>query len=147
MKALFSHTEGSIVVMQMIPGFSLYRGLYEFSAFSGNENGTGGMKWANLSDPVNGMRTILIIMVIEWAILLPLAFYLDQVSLLGGGLRKRLLILLKCFKKRAASLRMYSFGRIGSKVIVEMENPDATQEVSYILPCVFLKDTDTYSSL
>ncbi|KAF7072091.1 hypothetical protein CFC21_112353 [Triticum aestivum] len=125
-----SFPNGWIVVMEIIPGFSLYRGLYELGqyAFTGTAMGTDGMTWSSLSDPVNGMRTVLIIMVVEWAILLPLAFYLDQVSLLGGGLRKRLLILLKCFKKRAASFRLYSFGRLGSKVIVEMENPDATQE-------------------
>ncbi|KAM0906099.1 hypothetical protein ACQ4PT_017043 [Festuca glaucescens] len=122
--------KGWIVVMEIIPGFSLYRGLYEFGqyAFSGTAMGTDGMKWANLSDSENGMRTVLIIMVVEWAILLPLAFYLDQVSSLGGGLQKRLLSSLKCFKKRAVSFRRHSFGRIGSKVILEMENPDATQE-------------------
>lgn len=122
--------KGWIVVMEIIPGFSLYRGLYEFGqyAFSGTAMGTDGMKWTNLGDPVNGMRTVLIIMVIEWAILLPLAFYLDQVSSLGGGLRKRLLISLTCFKKRAASFRRYSFGRLGPKVVVEMENSDTTQE-------------------
>jgi ABC-type Na+ transport system ATPase subunit NatA len=122
--------KGWIVVLEIIPGFSLYRGLYEFGqyAFSGTAMGTDGMKWANLSDSENGMRTVLIIMVVEWAILLPLAFYLDQVSSLGGGLRKRFLSSLKCFKKRAVSFRRHSFGRIGSKVILEMENPDATQE-------------------
>jgi hypothetical protein len=123
--------------MEIIPGFSLYRGLYEFGsyAFSGTTMGTNGMKWANLSDSENGMRTVLIIMVVEWAILLPLAFYLDQVSSLGGGLRKRFLSSLKCFKKRAVSFRRHSFGRIGSKVILEMENPDATQEVGQSLAC------------
>jgi hypothetical protein len=115
--------------MEIIPGFSLYRGLYEFSVFSGNAMGTNGMKWDNLSDPVNGMHTILIIMVVEWAILLPLAFYWDQVSLSIGELQKRFLISLKCFEKRAASFRMYSFGRLGSKVMIEMDNPDTTQEV------------------
>ncbi|PNT68061.1 hypothetical protein BRADI_3g35390v3 [Brachypodium distachyon] len=122
--------KGWIVVMELIPGFSLFRGLYELGqySFSGNAMGTNGMKWSNLSDPVNGMRTVLIIMVVEWAILLPLAFYLDQVSLSGGGYRKRFLLFLKCFKKRAVSFRRHSFGRIGSKVVVEMENPDSTQE-------------------
>ncbi|KAM0829646.1 hypothetical protein ACQ4PT_066761 [Festuca glaucescens] len=118
-----------IVVMEIIPRFSLYRGLYESSVFSGNAAGISGMKWANLSDTVNGMRTVLIIMVVEWAILLPLAFYWDEVSLLGGGVRKTFLIsLMKCFEKKDVSFRRNSFG-IGSKVIVEMENPDTTQEV------------------
>ncbi|CAM0910277.1 unnamed protein product [Alopecurus aequalis] len=122
-----SFPKGWIVVIEIIPGFSLYRGLFELSAFSENATGTQGMKWANLSDPVNGMRTVLIIMVVEWAILLPLAFYWDQVSVLGGGLRKRFLIFFKCFEKRAVSFRSYSFGLV-PKVIVEMENPDTTQE-------------------
>jgi hypothetical protein len=129
---VFPYKGGWIVVLEIIPGFSLYRGLYEFGqyAFSGTAMGTSGMKWANLSDSMNGMRTVLIIMVVEWAILLPLAFYLEQVSSLGGGLWKRLLTFLKCFKKRAVSFRRHSFGRRVSKVILEMENPGATQEVS-----------------
>ena len=121
--------------MEIIPGFSLFRGLYEFGhyAFSGAAMGTNGMKWANLSDPVNGMRTVLIIMVVEWAILLPLAFYWDQVLSLGGGLRKILLTFLNCSKKRAVSFQMHSFARIGPKVTLEMDNPGATQEVGQSL--------------
>ncbi|CAM0951101.1 unnamed protein product [Alopecurus aequalis] len=122
-----SFPRGWILAMEIIPGFSLYRGLYEFSVFSENATGTHGMKWANLSDPVNGIRKVLIIMVVEWAILLPLAFYWDQVSLLRSTLRKRFLISLQCFEKRAVSFRRYSSG-LGPKVIVEMENPDTTQE-------------------
>uniref|UniRef100_K3YG46 ABC transporter domain-containing protein n=1 Tax=Setaria italica TaxID=4555 RepID=K3YG46_SETIT len=121
--------KGWIVVMEIIPGFSLYRGLYEFGqyAFSGNSMGTKGMEWSNLDDSVNGMRGVLIIMVVEWVVLLPLAFYVDQVSSLGGGFPKNSFSL-KCFKKRAASLRRFSFRRQGSKVVVEMDNPDSSQE-------------------
>ncbi|XP_066327202.1 ABC transporter A family member 7-like isoform X2 [Miscanthus floridulus] len=122
--------KGWIVVMEIIPGFSLFRGLYEFGQYAsaGNSMGTTGMKWSNLDDSLNGMRGVLIIMVVEWAILLPLAFYADQVSSLGGGFRKNPFFFLSCFKKRALSLRRYSLGRQGSKVVVEMDNPDAVQE-------------------
>jgi len=125
-----SFPKGWIIVMEIIPGFSLYRGLYEFAeyAFSGHAMDTDGMKWDNLDDAENGMRSVLIIMVVEWVILLLLAFYIDQVSSIGGGARKSPLFFLKCFKKRTLSLRRYSFGQQGSKVIVEMDNPDATQE-------------------
>jgi hypothetical protein len=92
-----------MVIIEIFPGFSLYRGLYEFGAFSANTMGTSGMKWANLSDPLNRMRTVLIIMGVEWVILLLVAFYLDQILFLGGRLRKRFLIFLKCFKKRVVS--------------------------------------------
>nr|CAB3480862.1 unnamed protein product [Digitaria exilis] len=122
--------EGWILVMEIIPGFSLYRGLYEFGqyAFAGNAMGTDGMKWTDLDDPLNGMRSVLIIMVVEWAILLPLAFYVDQVLSVGGGFHRNPLFFLKYFKKRAQSLRRYSFGRQGSRVVVEMDNPDTVQE-------------------
>lgn len=142
MHCLFIIKEGWIVVMEIIPGFSLFRGLYELGqySFSGNAMGANGMKWTNLNDPANGMRDVLIIMVVEWAILLPLAFYLDQVSSLGGGAQQNPLFL-KCFQKRARSLRRYSFRRQGSKVVVEMENPDAAQEVSYSFACFSIINT------
>ncbi|XP_066327203.1 ABC transporter A family member 7-like isoform X3 [Miscanthus floridulus] len=128
--------KGWIVVMEIIPGFSLFRGLYEFGQYAsaGNSMGTTGMKWSNLDDSLNGMRGVLIIMVVEWAILLPLAFYADQVSSLGGGFRKNPFFFLSCFKKRALSLRRYSLGRQGSKVVVEMDNPDAVQEMIGLIP-------------
>ena len=133
--SLFMYKEGWIVLMEIIPGFSLFRGLYEFGQYAsaGNSMGTTGMKWSNLDDSLNGMRGVLIIMVVEWAILLPLAFYVDQVSSLGGGFRKNSFFFLSCFKRRALSLRRYSFRRQESKVVVEMDNPDAVQEVSYSL--------------
>ncbi|KAL6660902.1 hypothetical protein ACP70R_000286 [Stipagrostis hirtigluma subsp. patula] len=125
-----SFPKGWIIVMEIIPGFSLYRGLYEFGQYASAANAMGinGMKWADLDDPFHGMRNVLIIMTVEWAILLPLAFYMHQVSSLGGGARQNPWFILRCFKKRALSLRRRSFGRQGSKVVVEMENPDAAQE-------------------
>ncbi|CAD6265543.1 unnamed protein product [Miscanthus lutarioriparius] len=126
----FVEDTGFPIVMEIIPGFSLFRGLYEFGQYAsaGNSMGTTGMKWSNLDDSLNGMRGVFIIMVVEWAILLPLAFYVDQVSSLGGGFKKNPFFFPSCFKKRALSLRRYSFGRQGSKVVVEMDNPDAVQE-------------------
>ncbi|KAL6660836.1 hypothetical protein ACP70R_000220 [Stipagrostis hirtigluma subsp. patula] len=125
-----SFPKGWITVMEIIPGFSLYRGLYEFGQYASAANAMGinGMKWADLDDPFHGMRNVLIIMTLEWAILFPLAFYMHQVSSLGSGARQNSLFILRCFKKPALSLRRHSFGRQGSKVVVEMENPDAAQE-------------------
>ncbi|KAM0864978.1 hypothetical protein ACQ4PT_043551 [Festuca glaucescens] len=73
---------GWVLVMEIVLGFSLYRGLYELGqyAFAGSATGSSGMMWGNLKDPVNGMCDILIIMTVEWALLLELAFYLDQMS-------------------------------------------------------------------
>ncbi|WOL00337.1 ABC transporter A family member 7-like [Canna indica] len=125
-----SFPRGWIIVMELIPGFSLYRGLYEFSqyAFSGNYMGTSGMRWKDLGDSENGMKDVLIIMFLESLLLFPIAFYLDQV--VGGGIRKDRLFFLNYFRKKSSSLsrRRPSFQRQGSRVFVEMEKPDVSQE-------------------
>ncbi|XP_072979542.1 ABC transporter A family member 7-like [Typha angustifolia] len=122
---------GWIIVMQIVPGFSLYRGLYEFAqyAFIGNYMGTSGMRWGDLNEHADGMKDVLIIMVVEWLVLLPVAYYLDQASLLGGGVRKDPLFFLRYFqKKRSVSFRKPSLKRQGSKVFVDVEKPDVSQE-------------------
>ncbi|KAK9114191.1 hypothetical protein Syun_020988 [Stephania yunnanensis] len=120
-----------IIVMEMFPGFSLYRGLYEFSqyAFTGNLVGTDGMRWKDLSDSANGMKEVLIIMSIEWLIVLPVAYYVDQVMSLGSGVRKRPLFFLQNFKQsRLPFFQRKSFRRRDSKVFVQMEKLDVSQE-------------------
>lgn len=74
-------------MLELYPGFSLYRGLYEFSqyAFTGNAMGTHGMRWGDLSDSKNGMRQVLIIIFVEWLVVLFVAYYVDQVSSSGSG--------------------------------------------------------------
>ncbi|CAF2152411.1 unnamed protein product [Brassica rapa] len=69
-----SFPEEWIVALELYPGFSLYRGLYEFSQYASRGNG---MKWQDLSD--SGMGEVLCIMSIEWFLALIIAFYIDQV--------------------------------------------------------------------
>lgn len=121
--------------MEIVPGFSLYRGLYELAqyAFTGNFMGTNGMQWEDLKDNQNGMKDVLIIMTVEWLVLLLVAFYLDQVSSFSGGIRKKYLFFLQRFQKeRSMSSRRPSLRRDTSKVSVEMERPDVAQEVSLL---------------
>jgi hypothetical protein len=120
--------------MEIVPGFSLYRGLYELGqyAFSGSSIGTTGMTWRSLKDPLNGMRDVMIVMSVEWAVLLILAFYLDQTSLLGGGVRKNPFFCFRCLQKKCAtSLHEPSFVQQDSKVILDMEKSDVALEVGY----------------
>ncbi|KAM0898330.1 hypothetical protein ACQ4PT_022002 [Festuca glaucescens] len=121
---------GWVLVMEIVLGFSLYRGLYELGqyAFSGSATGSSGMMWGNLKDPVNGMCDILIIMTVEWALLLELAFYLDQMSSVGGSVRNPLLLFRSSQKKHAPSLHKSSSAQQDSKVIVNMEKEDVAQE-------------------
>lgn len=120
---------GWIIVMELYPGFSLYRGLYEFSqySFTGNYIGSDGMLWKNLKDGNNGMTEILIIMFVEWLLVLFFAYYTDQIMSSG----KSPLFFLRNFQNRhSSSFRRPSLRRQGSKVYIEMEKPDVVHEVS-----------------
>ncbi|XP_048138720.1 ABC transporter A family member 7-like isoform X2 [Rhodamnia argentea] len=124
-----SFPRGWIIVMELYPGFSLYRGLYEFAqySFTGNYTGTHGMHWGDLSDSENEMKEVLIIMVVEWLVVLSVAYYIDQVTSSGSG--KSPLFLFESFrKKHPSSFERPSLRRQGSKVLVQMEKPDISQE-------------------
>ena len=117
--------------MEFYPGFALYRGMYEFaqSSFNGNTWGTHGMRWGDLSDSTNGMKEVLIIMLVEWILVLFVAYYIDQVLSSGSG--KSSLFFLKGFQKKPpSSFRKPSIQRQGSKVFVQMDKPDVAQEVN-----------------
>ncbi|KAF3781959.1 hypothetical protein EJ110_NYTH21079 [Nymphaea thermarum] len=121
-----------VVVMELIPAFSLYRGLYELGQYSfiGQYMATKGMQWEDLNRSGNGMKAVLVIMIVEWFILLPVAYYLDQVVSAGSGVKKHPLFFLKCCQKRTAQiLRRPNVQRQGSNVVVDMEKPDVCREV------------------
>ena len=68
-------------LMEFIPSFGLFRGLYELAqyAFLADRTGGTGLKWSKLTDSNNDMLVVWIIWAIE-AILMPFwAYYIDQV--------------------------------------------------------------------
>ncbi|KAL3342906.1 hypothetical protein AABB24_026777 [Solanum stoloniferum] len=120
-------SRGWIIVMELYPGFSLFRVFYEFSqyAFKGNYLGTDGMRWKDLSDGKNGMKEVLIIMLVQWLAFLFLGYYVDQISSSG---KDPLYFMWHSRKRPSPSSRKHSFRRQGSKVFVQMEKPDVAQE-------------------
>lgn len=114
--------------MEIFPGFSLYRGLYELAQYSDNVESLGAphMGWKDINDDKQGMRAVLIIMVIEWAALLLLAYYLDQVVSNGKGVRKHPLWFLAKFKGKTNRTKQ----RQGYDILINMDKPDVAQEVS-----------------
>ncbi|KAL1210263.1 ABC transporter A family member 7 [Cardamine amara subsp. amara] len=119
-----SFPRGWIFFMELYPGFSLYRGLYEFSqfAFRGNLRGEDGMRWKDFSD--SAMDDVFYIIIVEWFLALIAAYYIDKISSSG----KDVLFFLKNPFKKTPPLRRPSLQRQGSKVTVEMEKTDVTQE-------------------
>ncbi|MBA0805764.1 hypothetical protein Gohar_005255, partial [Gossypium harknessii] len=115
--------------MELFPGFALYRGLYEFGeySFQGNYMGTHGMRWGDLSDSSNGMSEVMIIILVEWFVVLFVAYYVDQVSSSGAG-KSPLFFLQRFRRKPASSFRSSSLQRQGSKVFVQMDKDDVNQE-------------------
>ncbi|XP_010689557.2 ABC transporter A family member 7 [Beta vulgaris subsp. vulgaris] len=126
-----SFPRGWIIAMELYPGFSLYRGLYELGQYSflGDSMGTHGMRWENLGDGMNGMKEIMIIMFVEWLIVLPIAFYVDQVVSSGSGVKRNPLFFFQSLLRKSKSVsRKHSLQKQGSKIFVEMEKADVVQE-------------------
>nr|DAD46476.1 TPA_asm: hypothetical protein HUJ06_016413 [Nelumbo nucifera] len=127
-----SFPSGWIVAMEVYPGFSLYRGLYDFGqyAFGANYMGTDGMRWKDLSDDINGMREVLLIMLVEWLVVLAVAYYLDQVLSLGSGVGKHPLFLLKNLaEKQSPPFPRPGLQKQESDVLVQMDKAEISQEL------------------
>ncbi|KAJ4900283.1 ABC2-like protein 16 [Raphanus sativus] len=112
-----SFPEKWIMVLELFPGFSLFRGLYEFAqaAFHGN-----GMKWGDLNE--SGMDKVFYIMLVEWFVTLTLAYFADQVLASGKS---------PCFfiKKTTTSLPDPSAqSQSSDNVLIDMEKADVTHE-------------------
>lgn len=114
-------TEEWIVALELYPGFSLYRGLYEFSQYASRGSG---MKWQDISD--SGMGEVLCIMSIEWFLALIIAFYIDQVFSSG----KHPFFFLNPSKKSSSIPSKPTVQRMDSKkVSIDMGKIDVSQEV------------------
>ncbi|CAI9266698.1 unnamed protein product [Lactuca saligna] len=141
-----------IVVMELYPGFSLYRGLYDFSqyAFTGNYMGTHGIRWGDLTNEHNGMGRVLIMMLVEWVVVFFIAYYIDHVLTSGSGAQRGPLFFLEKFKnkpsssfrKPASSFRKPSLQRKGSKLYLELEKPDVVQEREKVEQILVEQDTN-----
>lgn len=125
--------------MEILPTFALYRGLYEFANYAtlAQNLGTSGMTWGSLNDDRNGLSAVLIIIFIEWIVLLPLAYYLDQLSSLGSKIRNDPLFFLNCFRKKQkkslislSTRKMLSNKGSNSNITIDMDKADVIQEVS-----------------
>ncbi|KAF3781963.1 ABC transporter A family member 3 [Nymphaea thermarum] len=124
-----SYPKWRIVAMEAMPGFSLYRGVYELLQYSleGHYKGTWGMSWKNLSDNENGMKIVLIIMAAEWLIMLPITYYLDQISFLGKG-KQNPLYLIRILRSKLMKPFARSSTRVISRAFVDLEKFDVCGE-------------------
>ncbi|OAP05022.1 ATH5 [Arabidopsis thaliana] len=122
-----------IFVMELYPGFSLYRGLYEFSqyAFQRNLNGRDGMKWKDFRG--SAMDEVFTIIIVEWVVALVATYYIDRVS----SSSKDTFAFLKNPFKLSPTPQMFSFQKERSDVSVEMEKLDVIQEKETVKQLIF----------
>ncbi|KAG2578546.1 hypothetical protein PVAP13_6NG203700 [Panicum virgatum] len=127
-----------LVIMELVPGFSLYRGIYELSEYAaaGRNMGKPGMRWADLNNPVNGMKDVLILMSTEWIILLLVAFLLDH----GPTWQPLFLFGILSTKHSSPSEKPNKLKRGSMRVHVDMAKPDVFQERKLVKR--LLKDMD-----
>ncbi|KFK27924.1 hypothetical protein AALP_AA8G447700 [Arabis alpina] len=115
-----SFPENGVLALELYPGFSLFRGLYEFSESAVRGNG---MKWADFREC--SMDKLFYIMSVEWFVILIVAYYIDQVSQSG----KSHFYFLKNPFKKSSSLPSPSVQRQSSRNIrIDIEKTDVTQE-------------------
>ncbi|WVZ79607.1 hypothetical protein U9M48_027169 [Paspalum notatum var. saurae] len=118
-----------ITVLEIVPAFSLYRGLYELGqyAITASQTGNPGMRWSDLNDPTNGMRDVLIIIILEWLILLPIAYYFDHAA--STGHKSSPLSVIKRLLKKDPTWRRITVNEIADKDIhIEMDKLDIIKE-------------------
>eukprot|EP00898_Chlorokybus_atmophyticus_P003419 jgi/Chlat1/4078/Chrsp26S04118 len=94
-----------VYLLQLVPGFGLYRGLYELSQYSfrASYQNSSGMEFSNLGDSGNGMIEVWVVFIVEWFIFMILAYYLEQVLSSTTGVNKHPLYFLG--KKRSSERR------------------------------------------
>lgn len=84
-------------LFELVPGFALYRGLYELAAYSlyGRNSQQFGLTFSKLDDQGNGMFVAWAILLAEWPLFMILAFYLEQVLGSGAGAKRHPLFFLQ----------------------------------------------------
>ncbi|KAJ1268122.1 hypothetical protein BS78_07G112600 [Paspalum vaginatum] len=132
-----------LVIMELVPGFSLYRGIYELAEYAaaGRSMGKPGMQWVDLDDPVNGMKDVLILMSIEWTILLLVAFLLDR----RPAWQPLFLFTSLSTKHSSPSKKPNKLKRGSGKVHVDMIKPDVFLERKVVKR--LLKDMDMRNTI
>lgn len=128
-----NHLSGACLwPLELIPGFSLYNGLYELSqyAMEGRYRGTSGMAWSNLADKRNGMKATLTIMTMEWLVMLVVSYYVEQVVSFGNGVTGYSFFCIGNSWKMSKQIERRSSKKRSSIVRVDMENFDVSKEVS-----------------
>ena len=127
--------------MELLPAFSLYRIVYEFSqsVLVGKYMNSPGIQWIDMRDPQNGLAGVLTIMILEWFLFLLSAFYLDRFGSLKNVMRKvAVLVRTRIDGNRFQAAQQQNTQLQEHRASVEMERTDVIKEVCSALFCCTL---------
>ena len=127
--------------MELLPAFSLYRIVYEFSqsVLVGKYMNSPGIQWIDMRDPQNGLAGVLTIMILEWFLFLLSAFYLDRFGSLKNVMRKvAVLVRTRIDGSRFQAAQQQNTQLQEYRASVEMERTDVIKEVCSALFCCTL---------
>ncbi|KAG2649449.1 hypothetical protein PVAP13_1NG542900 [Panicum virgatum] len=120
-----------ITLMELLPAFSLYRIVYEFSqsVLVGKYMTSSGIQWIDMRDPKNGLAGVLTIMILEWFLFLLSAFYLDRFGSLKNVMRKvAVLVRTRIDGNRFQAAQQQNTQLQEHRASVEMERTDVIKE-------------------
>ncbi|RLM78743.1 ABC transporter A family member 10-like [Panicum miliaceum] len=120
-----------ITLMELLPAFSLYRIVYEFSqsVLVGRYTISSGIQWIDMGDPKNGLAGVLTIMILEWFLFLLSAFYLDRFGSLKTAMRKvAVLVRTRIDGNRFQAAHQQNAQLQEYRASVEMERTDVVKE-------------------
>lgn len=118
------------IFFNIVPGFALYRGLYEIAqyAFIAAYQGTMGITWSKLGQNVAGLPAVMIFMSVEAILFLVLAWYLEQVFPGGIGVPRHPLFFLGKKFKHSGSRQEKRKEEMEMSIVHNVEPDDVKQE-------------------
>lgn len=118
------------IFFNIVPGFALYRGLYEIAqyAFIAAYQGTMGITWSKLGQNVAGLPAVMIFMSVEAILFLVLAWYLEQVFPGGIGVPRHPLFFLGKKFKHSGSRQEKRKEEMEMSIVHNVEPDDVQQE-------------------
>lgn len=120
--------------MELLPAFSLYRIVYEFSRFAQaqpeNYMASSGIQWADMTNPESGLAGVLTIMAVEWLLFLLFAFYLDHFRSYKDGIRKAAaLVRSRIHGNHSEAAQQQNVQLQEFRASIQMERTDVLKEV------------------
>ena len=127
--SLFAKEYWYLLLIELVPTCSLYRGLFEFAEYSflGVYTRASGLTWSKMGDDGNGIDEVMIILFVEWLVFLVWSFLLHEETMLES-LQERIAPKGLAKEIEMGAVSRPKVGASASSVNVTVETPDVAEE-------------------